>query len=296
MSEGQLEAYKDIGIEHYQFVAALGERTCDTCGGLDGEVFSVAEAMEGDNYPPMHANCRCTTIMADADLSSRIARDPLTGENYKVDGDMTFGEWKDSLTPEQRAAMEKYVDNSGESGIIKSITVDDIQGLYGNGAISDEIIREIENSFGGNQKFFDHIDIVSIPKHKNGTIDVFRTNVTPKANWTDVTFEINKEFFRGKSLQDVNAIILENHRKGHFVSENIKDLIEHEAGHAKAMYGKNYAHCKAITNELSDIHIEGISRVASMNGDECIAECNVLLSKNKTIPQEAQDLVNKYWE
>lgn len=119
MGEGQLEAYKDIGIEHYQFVAALGERTCDTCGGLDGEVFPVSEAMEGDNYPPMHANCRCTTIMADADLSSCIARDPLTGENYKVDGDMTFGEWKDSLTPEQRAAMDKYVDNSGKGGIIK---------------------------------------------------------------------------------------------------------------------------------------------------------------------------------
>ena len=33
-------------------------------------------------------------------------RDPETGKNYKVDGNMTFEEWKNSLTPEQKAALE----------------------------------------------------------------------------------------------------------------------------------------------------------------------------------------------
>ncbi len=131
MNTGQKAAYDEIGIKKYRFVAALSERTCETCGGLDGKVFDVADAREGVNYPPMHPNCRCTTVMADAISKTRIARDPATGKNYKVDGNMTFEEWQESLTPEQKAAMEthvkevrtketKVVDNSGGSGIIKT--------------------------------------------------------------------------------------------------------------------------------------------------------------------------------
>lgn len=51
-------------------------------------------------------------------LSTRIARDPLTGENYKVDGGMTFNEWKNSLSDEQKNAL-KYVANSEKRGIIE---------------------------------------------------------------------------------------------------------------------------------------------------------------------------------
>ncbi len=109
MAEGQLEAYKEAGIEHYQFVASFDERTCDFCGGLDGEIIPVSEARAGDNYPPLHANCRCTTVLAGLDPSARIARNPETGKNYKVDGNMTYSQWIDSLTPEQREAMELHV-------------------------------------------------------------------------------------------------------------------------------------------------------------------------------------------
>ena len=47
--------------------------------------------------------------MADAISKTRIARDPKTGKNYKVDGDMTFEEWKAGLSDEQRAAMKANV-------------------------------------------------------------------------------------------------------------------------------------------------------------------------------------------
>lgn len=119
MNQGQKMAYEEIGIKQYRFVAALSELTCDTCGNLDGEVFDVNAAVEGENFPPIHPRCRCVTVMADVNLSSRIARDPLTGENYKVDGSMTFNEWKNSLSDEQRNAL-KYVANSEKRGIIKA--------------------------------------------------------------------------------------------------------------------------------------------------------------------------------
>ncbi|MCC8160110.1 MAG: phage head morphogenesis protein, partial [Oscillospiraceae bacterium] len=58
---------------------------------------------------PIHPNCRCTTVIADFTSGTRNARDPLTGKNYKVNGDMTFAEWKNSLTDEQKAAMSTHV-------------------------------------------------------------------------------------------------------------------------------------------------------------------------------------------
>lgn len=119
MNQGQRMAYEEIGIKQYRFVAALSELTCDTCGNLDGSVFDTDKAVEGENFPPIHPRCRCVTIMADVNLTSRIARDPLTGENYKVDGSMTFNEWKNSLSDEQKNAL-KYVANSEKRGIIKA--------------------------------------------------------------------------------------------------------------------------------------------------------------------------------
>ena len=119
MNQGQRMAYEEIGIKQYRFVAALSELTCDRCGSLDGSVFDTDKAVEGENFPPIHPRCRCVTIMADVNLTSRIARDPLTSENYKVDGSMTFDEWKNSLSDEQKNAL-KYVANSEKRGIIKA--------------------------------------------------------------------------------------------------------------------------------------------------------------------------------
>ena len=119
MNQGQRMAYEEIGIKQYRFVAALSELTCDRCGSLDGSVFDTDKAVEGENFPPIHPRCRCVTVMADVNLSTRIARDPLTGENYKVDGSMTFDEWKNSLSDEQKNAL-KYVANSEKRGIIKA--------------------------------------------------------------------------------------------------------------------------------------------------------------------------------
>ena len=136
MNQGQRMAYEEIGIKQYRFVAALSELTCDRCGSLDGSVFDTDKAVEGENFPPIHPRCRCVTIMADVNLTSRIARDPLTGENYKVDGSMTFDEWKNSLSDEQKNAL-KYVANSEKRGIIRAEPlsirfVNSLDSLYNN--------------------------------------------------------------------------------------------------------------------------------------------------------------------
>ena len=63
----ELDAYKACGFEEYEYMASFGERTCDVCGGLDGRRFKLSEKQPGVNFPPLHPNCRCTTIAVDPD-------------------------------------------------------------------------------------------------------------------------------------------------------------------------------------------------------------------------------------
>lgn len=93
-------AYKEHGVEKYQFVCGLDERTCPVCGELDGQVFELKYKQEGVNYPVMHPQCRCSTVpFWDDDISKlfddaqRVARDD-GGELYEVPADMTYAQWK----------------------------------------------------------------------------------------------------------------------------------------------------------------------------------------------------------
>ena len=57
--EAQMRSYKEMGFENYMFISL--ESACDVCVVLNGETFKVADALSGENAPPMHPNCRCST-------------------------------------------------------------------------------------------------------------------------------------------------------------------------------------------------------------------------------------------
>ena len=105
---GRFDTYKDIGIEKYTYYATLGSKTCDVCAALDGKTFNIDEGIEGKNKPPIHPHCMCYTVIGDVKLTSRLARDPETGKNYKVRGDMTYNEWYEGLSQEKKTAIKAY--------------------------------------------------------------------------------------------------------------------------------------------------------------------------------------------
>ena len=41
-----LDSIASSGLEYYQFIAALDNRTCPRCGGLDGQIFALEESMQ----------------------------------------------------------------------------------------------------------------------------------------------------------------------------------------------------------------------------------------------------------
>lgn len=111
---GTLDAYEQLGVKKYEFVVALDERTCETCGPLDGKVFDTKDEQAGVNYPPIHPRCRCTTVPYFNDEFTaddmRSARDKKSG-TYSVPSDMTYGQWKEKY-------VDSALDGNGEDGII----------------------------------------------------------------------------------------------------------------------------------------------------------------------------------
>ena len=104
-AQADLKAYADLDVEEYKYLATLDDRTCERCQALDGMVFKVSDARAGENFPTLHPRCRCTTTM-NMEYKSRRARNPLTEKTELINGNMTYAEWKESLSPEQKAALE----------------------------------------------------------------------------------------------------------------------------------------------------------------------------------------------
>lgn len=77
------EAFAEAGINQYRYCTAGDNRVCSDCKSLEGNVYDIAEARDGTNYPPMHPWCRCHTEPAvdwDKWLSDRIAGREYTDE------------------------------------------------------------------------------------------------------------------------------------------------------------------------------------------------------------------------
>ena len=122
-NQSELEAYEEMGVEEYVYVATLDNRTSEICQELDGKKFKLSEAEEGVNYPPMHPYCRSTVrayISKDVEKDmQRRARDPETGENSVINN-LTYSEWMDNINRREDPLMKedltisipkKYINN-----------------------------------------------------------------------------------------------------------------------------------------------------------------------------------------
>lgn len=95
-----MEGYMECGIERYAFLATLDYKTSEICQEMDGKTFKVKDAVPGINFPPMHPNCRSTTVcdFPEEDekkkKTTRVARNS-NGKLYEVPADMTYQEWKE---------------------------------------------------------------------------------------------------------------------------------------------------------------------------------------------------------
>lgn len=101
-NQADLDAYKVVGIEKYDYLATLDMRTSEICRSLDGTTHKVSQAQVGVNFPPMHPNCRSTTVpkFDDQEVEERVARDE-DGKTIKVPRRMTQEQYINTYVPEE---------------------------------------------------------------------------------------------------------------------------------------------------------------------------------------------------
>lgn len=88
------DSMKDLGVEKYEVLATLDNKTSEICREMDGKVFKMSEFMAGVTAPPFHCWCRSCTVPYIEDLEGLRAARNDAGKVYSVPGSMKYPEWK----------------------------------------------------------------------------------------------------------------------------------------------------------------------------------------------------------
>nr|DAZ27995.1 MAG TPA: minor capsid protein [Caudoviricetes sp.] len=179
-NEAEMLSYEELEIEKYRYIATLDNRTCEHCAELDNKIFNIKDRKPGKNYPPIHANDRCTTVAEfdddTTDVLQRRARDE-NGNPILVPQDMNYKEWKAKyvdITQREKDAIREYSGptaytlneklrnnmklNKSESELIQSID----SGLNKLPNYNKVTYRQIGFDFQGKEEYNNFIN-----KHKN---------------------------------------------------------------------------------------------------------------------------------
>lgn len=124
LNAGEIDAYKECGFEEYEFMASLGERTCSVCGRMDGKRFKLTDKQLGVNFPPLHPNCRCTTIAFDPDDDIEEFKERL--EHGELRYDKWYEKYVDGRENSPEKVLDKVENELTNSGIGDIINRDDI--------------------------------------------------------------------------------------------------------------------------------------------------------------------------
>ena len=83
-TEAQKQSYERGGYGQYMFITTHDSKTCTICRPLDGQIFSLKDMQAGENAPPMHPNCRCSTAayMDRAEVEKQITSMEKSNEKY----------------------------------------------------------------------------------------------------------------------------------------------------------------------------------------------------------------------
>lgn len=227
-NEAEMLSYEELDIEKYRFIATLDNRTCEHCAELDNKVFRVKNRSPGKNYPPMHANDRCTTVAEfDDDVIEglqRRARDE-NGKPILISKDMSYEEW-----------YEQYIDK--DEGIIgnifnshKKINYIDITKQKDNIinlAFKNDNIRNIALNtnvksikIGGNKAYHRSGNIVLKTNYNNHAV---RHEIGHTIDYNNKWISSNKKFI--EAIQEDKATILNNKELYKNILKNNSNCIE----------------------------------------------------------------------
>lgn len=59
--DAQIQSFEANGYEEYMFISTEIPHRCSICADRAGKIYKIKDYAAGDNAPPMHPNCRCST-------------------------------------------------------------------------------------------------------------------------------------------------------------------------------------------------------------------------------------------
>ena len=100
-TEAQKQSFIRNGFSEYEYVACSKGDVCPICKALDGKHFKAEDMMPGENAPPMHPNCHCST----AAYMDNESYDEWIN-SYKEHG-LNFEDWKAAKESEELTKRRK---------------------------------------------------------------------------------------------------------------------------------------------------------------------------------------------
>lgn len=107
-TEAQRRSFIRNGFDEYMYITSNDFKVCAICKPLNGRHFKVENMTIGDNAPPMHPLCRCSTAayMNDEDYDNWLS-------GYKDHG-LSFSDWKKkNLLKNEKGALNEYISSGG---------------------------------------------------------------------------------------------------------------------------------------------------------------------------------------
>lgn len=290
----------DAGLKCY--IVRIGTQCCEWCSEVAGK-YEFGD--QPDGIFRRHDNCDCTIIYdgqvlrgkRNADGSRSKTWEELPNANAADYVPPTLSE-AEGRTIEQRNLAQirglninnSSIDISTENDKIRNIKIDDARAAIQGTKINDNVIKTIIDvlSEDDSQYLFDEIAVV-----KEDYRIIMQTDPVKKGTFFDIRLNLNENFLGGKTIDELDSEIFNSKVT---VCNSFREAIIHEKYHAKLINGLNQGQLDAIYEELSERNIDGISKTAFKDGNECIAEVGVLFERGETddLPEEARKIFNKY--
>lgn len=226
--QAQAESYEANGIDEYEYVACGLRDVCPICKVLDKQVFKLKDMEPGENAPPMHPNCHCST----APYSDRKVYEKWLNGLANGEHDLRFDEWKERQSDKSKGFLmskvksklteasndKRYADLSTEWKNDFNIEIDESVKELNYSSVSRALksLRNMLNQYPEINKY-----VKRIATSDNGAM-VFR----PSKN--DIS--LNPEYF--KDSDAYSKLIKEQVRKGYWIKgTTIESDMVHEAAH-----------------------------------------------------------------
>ena len=230
-TEVQKESYERNGYKQY-IIITCGEDACEECQKMDGRVFFVKDMAPGDNAPPFHPSCRCST----AEYADRGRLEELIGQVEKE------REEENETNEENHDSMSRRVDIGSWPPPGEKISEKELRELFDYGAKNKIDVKSFENYDGDIELIKNFIDgIVEVagdyPEILNGKRNLqircsYQMAAADYAETTTNCIVINGNAYRNREALRLDYEKQQEGEDPFFVKgTTYENISHHESGH-----------------------------------------------------------------